>query len=114
SGCRRLRPRSEDVAKMDHRRVCCRVGIASGIGLLWHPWQGMPKAYRILAAMPALPQLQSAPGGTGTRLFLYNEKRTNVYKYIGRTDTEWKVRQSACLASNGAIAREGFGSTHCS
>ena len=53
-------------------------------------------------------------GGTGTRLFLYNEKRTNVYKYIGRTDTEWKVRQSACLASNGAIAREGFGSTHCS
>ena len=50
-----------DIAETDHHRVCCREGIASGHGLLWNPWQRMPKAYRVFVAMPALPQLKSAP-----------------------------------------------------
>src|SRR5712691_11019123 len=57
----RLPPRVADVAYRGHRRVCCRVGIASGIDLLWKPWLGVPKAYRIFVAMPALPQLKRAP-----------------------------------------------------
>jgi hypothetical protein len=36
-------------------------GIASGISPLWNPWQEIPKAYRISAAMPALPQLECVP-----------------------------------------------------
>ena len=31
------------------------------MGLLWKPWLGVPKAYRIFVAMPALPQLKRAP-----------------------------------------------------
>ena len=31
--------------------VCCRAGIASGIGLLWNPWQKNPTAYRMSVAM---------------------------------------------------------------
>jgi hypothetical protein len=54
-----LRPKG--VAQMDQRGVCCREGIASGIGLLWNPWRGRPKAYRIFVAMPALPELKCAP-----------------------------------------------------
>jgi len=33
------------------------------MGLLWKPWLGVPKAYRIFVAMPALPQLKRAPTG---------------------------------------------------
>jgi hypothetical protein len=41
--------------------VCCRAGIASGIDLLWNPWQRNPKAYRMSVAMLALPVLKPAP-----------------------------------------------------
>jgi hypothetical protein len=40
--------------------VCCRAGIASGIDLLWNPWQRNPKAYRMSVAMLALPVLKPA------------------------------------------------------
>src|SRR5439155_23517883 len=64
TGNGRPRPRSVDVAPRDHCGVCCRAGIASGIGLLWNPWRGSPKAYRIFVAMPALPALKCAPHPT--------------------------------------------------
>ena len=41
--------------------VCCRAGIASGIGLLWNPWQRNPKAYRMSVAMLALSALKPSP-----------------------------------------------------
>ena len=58
TGNGRPRPRSVDVAPRDHWGVCCREGIASGIGLLWNPWRRNPQAYRMFVAMPALPALQ--------------------------------------------------------
>src|SRR4029434_10276160 len=61
SGSGRLQRRSGNVAQRGHRRVWCRVSIASGIGLLWNPWRRNPKAYRFFVAMPALPALKCPP-----------------------------------------------------
>src|SRR5262249_35903678 len=65
-------------------------GIASSIGLLWNLWREIPKAYRIFVAMPALPQLQSAPDEVfdnrtiNFRLFWWMRKNGNIHAVAPR------------------------------
>jgi len=45
--------------------------------LLWNPWRGIPKTYRIYVAMPPLPQLKAAPRD-GSLYGYYDEQKTRV------------------------------------
>src|SRR4029450_2294140 len=59
--CGPLQPCRANVARGDHHGVCCRGGIASGIGLLLEQDMGVPKAYRMSAAMPPSPNCKLRP-----------------------------------------------------
>src|SRR4029434_3072896 len=126
SGSGRLRRRSGNVAQRDHRRVWCRVGIASGIGLLWNPWRRNPKAYRVFVAMPALPALRCPPDGyvyhafcSGSQLYFFGideynmpqqewccMQRDNVLKILAEHRDELHQRFDVkSLALFGSVAR---------
>src|SRR5947199_362484 len=47
---------------MDHHRVCCREGIASGRSLLWNPWLRMPNATRVIVVIDLIFQPGAAEG----------------------------------------------------